>query len=616
MGRRAIVVPFAAVAALVAFAAVQTCRPRDSDPRPETIERRADPPPLAVLQAAPLEPTPAPAPVPDAASTSPAPDTVLALPAEPEPATFETVAMPGVTGIAVFDDGRPVADATIRVTAVGERMILAVASTDGDGRFACEVPGYGPADYWFDDHGFGFAVQAPLRDSTAIVVPTFSLRVRIAPATEPAIVALASPNGTPGAFWLDGVEKPPAPTLAYAAAVDQRFGARRVSVTGSVDLRLPVVAKLVLWASSADGERTSNVVELTQPTTARDPIVLTLSPAVSMAATLTVEGASADRSIDVATFGPSVPARVHVLARSGGVLRGLIPGQRYQLRSESKDVHVVHPREFVAEAGRTIDVRAERLTTTRVEVVDGSGAPLRGAGVRISVPLEDPASKMGPASLVGGFTDENGVWEGHSAPWEHARAVVFPPAGNAADIWEGEVRAGGTYEVILDGEPFTTLRVHPPDCVVLVVRKSGEAWRLPGTQPISVPADALVEVTSGGRYVRQRVRARELPAPAAEIRLEKAARFEVVTPPETASLRFFQGGGLMFIDEAFVVRSGPGRFEVTGLASGASVGVVGRCGTPARPCTDRVDFPVREGETIVLEPKAVGANARSRKPPK
>jgi hypothetical protein len=617
MNRRAVGIGLGCVlVTLIVLAALQLRRSWSSSPPQAPVDRRPDAPAPPVLQAAPRESSP-PAPMratphtPPTPSPAPEPGAVAQGIAEPVP---EPVRMPTAGGVAVFDDGRPVADASVRVTSPSDRMVLAVGVTDSGGRFALTVPGLGDGDYWFDDHGLRFQVQAPLRESVKVVVPTFSLRVKVEPVTETAIVTLVAPDQMPASIRMDGVEPPPPPTLEYADDIDKRFGGRRLPVTGDVNLRLPVVGALVMWASSADGTRTSNVVEVRDPTSQAQPIVLSLSPTVSMNALVIFEGSSPGKSFQVSTFGLRVPAQVHTLAPAGGTIRGLLSGQRYRVRSESDDLDVVAPNEFVAEAGATIEIRARELVTTRVEVSDSSGAPVKGARVWIFVPLDDPASRIGRASRVGGVTDEKGVWEGRSVPWTRAQGVIAPPPGDVFGVWEGEVLPGGTYKITLDkGVPFTTLRVRPSDCVVRIARKDF-SWLLPGTATIPLPADAFIEVTSGGRYVRKRLRALDLPPTTADVQLEKAARFVVVAPSTVTSLRFFQGGGKMFIDEAFTMGMGPGRFAVTGFASGTAVGVIGRCGNPARPCTERVDFTVREGATIELKEGGVDGGGQSRTP--
>jgi hypothetical protein len=243
---------------VVVFVAVQLLS--DAHPDRAATDRSAAPPPQPTLHAALREPAPVAVPV---SSISPTPSSApkppaTVVPTEPGTPAPEVVTMPTATGTARFDDGRPVADASIRVTSPGDRLVVGAGATDGQGRFSIVVPGFGPGEYWFEDHGLQFWIQAPLGDSAEVVVPTFQLRVRVEPATEPAVLTLVSPAKTPASMWMHGVAPPAEPSVVYMSSPGKSFGGRQEPITGEIDLRLPVVSRLILWASTAHTARASN----------------------------------------------------------------------------------------------------------------------------------------------------------------------------------------------------------------------------------------------------------------------------------------------------------------------------------------------------------------------
>jgi hypothetical protein len=128
-------------------------------------------------------------------------------------------------------------------------------------------------------------------------------------------------------------------------------------------------------------------------------------------------------------------------------------------------------------------------------------------------------------------------------------------------------------------------------------------WRLPGDAAIGLAPEAGFEVESGGRYVWRRYKAATLPAGETVIRLEAAVSCRVVCPPEVVRLDVLQGGGVAPLFGSQAVPTGPGQFEIRGLRAGARVGIVGRCGQPSTPCTERLEFTAAAGYVARLEPR-------------
>ena len=574
-------------------------RPDPSPRRPHggRTSAQVDPakPPEAVTLPAPA-PSKAEPPYLDA-EPSPAPSAPLRVPEPIAPPVLLPISMPEASGRATFDDGTAIANAEILFSVPGTRVALARAVTDAEGRFRLAIPGFGRCEAWFVQDGLRFHVLVDVQVGNTIVVPTKETRFVVSPPDSRALLTVVSLERPPSAFQLEGVPAESAFDPAYRDDRGAAYPGRTRAVGGDLRLRLPVMSAAVAWASTSSS--LSELKRLGSDESA-DTITLTLANTVSVALTLRDSAGSAVQSAKLSAFtGGSPPVTINVVAGEATVA-GLRAGSTYRFRSEEPSLEVISPSERLVEAGRSLAILAQPLTTTSFLVVDSAARPLVGASVSFGT---DPKDFGRPdAGATGGVTDTAGRWTAYTpSTWGlgFVNASVRPPNPNVG-YWEGRLPVGGEHRIQLDAQPYTIVRIHPTDCTVSVSRKRFQ-WRLLATEPIPLAQTDVLTINGGGRYPLKLLRARDLPEHETTVELEPAVSCEFNADATVANLSIMEGqGGTRWLDGLIVSHTAPGHFEVRGLARGSKVGVVGQCGKPPVDCTTRVEFVADKGLVIEL----------------
>ena len=563
--------------------------PEDAQPRPPELERATKTPSPPSVE-----------PPPPAVRGDPVPGIEPAPPPDPSPAAVPDArpAVPPVaSGLASFDDGTPVSNAELSFATPGERLALARTVTNAEGRFRLPVPGFGRCVAWFVQGGLRFHVSADVAAEGTITVPTKELRVVASPSTPGTLLMLASLERPPAAFHqLEGIPAEGAFLPAYRDGNGIPYPGRTQSLDAEVRVRVPVMSSTVLWASSP-----SAVSELRTIQGEEAPGLITLHLVGTADFTLTLrdEKGVPVPSARLYAFSRASPPATVTVTEGTAVAAGLRVGASYRFRSEEPFLEVVAPNERTAEVGRSIDLQARNLSRTTFVVRDSASRPVVGAAIRMG---SDPAVVgIAQATFVQGITDGAGQWTAY-APLTWGSAVVevaARPPDLDVGTWVGHVPVGEDQRISLGERPYTTLRIQPTDCTVHVAR-GRFGWNLLATGPIPLGVTDVVQIDSGGRYPWRLLRARELSANEAVVRLEPAVSCRFVADPEVRSLRIMEGeGGTKPLPGLVVIPTAPGRFEVRGFARGTRVGAFGSGGTPVVACTERVEFVADEG--LVLE---------------
>jgi len=291
-----------------------------------------------------------------------------------------------LVGLVVDRSARPIADARVRVTALGE-----VASADSDPQGWFEIIDLPEGEFQIEVRAAGY--------QTAWAIG--SAREAEARREDDALVVVLQAHRTLVGEVVDGAGRPFPAALVEAEAYGQVLGSTRTDETGRFELSLLAQGRIELTLEGSGTSRLSREVFLGEGEGALDLGVLTLHPGRTLWGTVTDKAGTpvADAEIYWSPFPgwrrgepsgrPRQPRATTTEGDGSFILEGLEADREFALEIWRDGFLPAYHLLSLSEETERQEFQLERAVDLLLRVTGPDGRPVAGAEIRLEFPQED-----------------------------------------------------------------------------------------------------------------------------------------------------------------------------------------------------------------------------------